>query len=499
MAGKLGRLVSAATRYGERKIKHGPVTQGWQEQAWSYYGDGDTPEVGFAANWIGNAMGHAVLFAGHRMPDGSVEPLPDEHPASEAVASIAGGPAGQAQMLTESGVHLVVAGEEWIVVCRGGDDWRVLSTMEVKAQARGLEVEIDGEQMTVPAGPNMDFVGQQDDVPVAIRVWEPHPRRHREADSPVRRSLSLLAELRLLNASVAAIARSQLVGRGVFTVSQGISFPTPPGMQEDDADVIASFLDVAETAIKDPESAAATVPIILEVPEGATPPEWISFASEFDSLAVQLREEAVRRFAAGLDTPAEILLGQSEANHWTAWTLQEEAIRLAVEPRLRIICDALTTRWLRPGLHGLDDIDEIVVWYDTAPLRVRANRPQTAIEAYREEAIGLDALRRELGFDDGDAPTEAERLRNLLVQVLGQAPSLAPQILPLLGIHLDTSQAAIPAAETTDQTPDEDGSDNDALPVDESPRAPAPPDDTGPGTEPEPSLAAAIVNGGRKV
>ncbi|MEV4968640.1 hypothetical protein AB0K58_30785 [Streptomyces sp. NPDC053808] len=75
-------------------------------------------------------------------------------------------------------------------------------------------------------------------------------------------------------------------------------------------------VEVAETAYKEPESAAATVPIILEVPaEMIGDIKRLTFESDFDSLSKELREECIRRFATGLEMPAEILLGMGNVNH----------------------------------------------------------------------------------------------------------------------------------------------------------------------------------------
>jgi hypothetical protein len=49
-----------------------------------------------------------------------------------------------------------------------------------------------------------------------------------------------------------------------------------------------------------------------------------------------------------------------------------------------------------------------MVWYDTSPLRVRTNRSETALQVYDRGVISGEALRRETGFDDADAPTAAE-------------------------------------------------------------------------------------------
>ncbi|MEU8836579.1 hypothetical protein [Streptomyces sp900116325] len=411
-------LTASASRYTSRKIRgQGAGSQSWQGRAYDMYHQ--VPEVRFAASWIGNAMSGARLFAGRRADDGTIEPAPAGHRAHEVVSQIAGGPDGQAKMLGAFGKHLTVPGEGWIVVRpnsevlspyspEDGHDWRVLSVKEVKQQSGKLTAEIDGEDVAIPAG---DPETMDPDSPVALRVWEPDPERAIEADSPVRSSMELLEELLLLNAAVKAIARSRITGRGLLLIPKGTRFPSSGANGDAEDDLIEVFMTIAETAIRDPESAAATVPIILELPADAIAEfKHLKFESEFDDLALKLREEAVRRFATGLEIPAEILLGLGDVNHWGQWALTSEAIRLGIEPKLATVSYALTQQWLRPILEAenVENWHRWLVWYDTSPLRVRTNRSETALQAYDRGVISAQALRRETGFDESDAPDAAE-------------------------------------------------------------------------------------------
>ncbi|WP_381792969.1 hypothetical protein [Streptomyces niveus] len=413
-------LTASASRYTSRKIRgKGNGNQSWQGRAYDMYHL--VPEVRFAASWIGNAMGGSRLFAGRRGDDGTIEPAPPGHRAHEIVAQIAGGPDGQSKLLGAFGKHLTVPGEGWIVVRpnsevlspyspEDGHDWRVLSVKEVRQQSGKLTAEIDGEDVDIPEG---DPESMDPDGPVALRVWEPDPERAIEADSPVRSSMELLEELLLLNAAVKAVARSRITGRGVLLVPKGARFPTrgPGAASGEEDDLLEVFMQIAETAIRDPESAAATVPILLEVPADVIAEfKHLKFESEFDDLAIKLREEAIRRFATGLEIPAEILLGLGDVNHWGAWALTSEAIRLGIEPKLATVSYALTQQWLRPILETekVEDWHRWLVWYDTSPLRVRTNRSETALQAHDRGVISDAALRRETGFDESDAPTAEE-------------------------------------------------------------------------------------------
>lgn len=388
--------------------------------AWDHYET--VPEVGAYADYISNAMSGAFLFAGKRTADGTIDRAPDDSRAAQLVSSIAGGPDGQSIVLGSFGTQISVAGDCWVIIIPGepkrglagesdggdlaDDRWVILSTEEVQAQRGKIKAMIDGEEIEIPEwDPDSD---QDPEIPVFFRVWRPSPRRQMQATSPVIRAAVVLEELRILNAAVAAIARSRITGRGLLLVPAGARFPTQPGQDGAEDSLLETFIEVASTAMREPESAAATVPIVLEIPGdliGGV--KWIEFSSDFDSLAIQLRDEAVRRFASGSDVPAEVLLGLGDTNHWGAWALTAEALRLGVEPKLALFCQAVTTAWLQPLLEdeGDPEADQWIVWYDTSGLRSSSNKGANALEAYREGIISGQAARRELGFTEDDAPT----------------------------------------------------------------------------------------------
>ncbi|MEU2238465.1 hypothetical protein ABZ572_03555 [Streptomyces sp. NPDC018338] len=334
-------ITASAARYATRqlksKAKQGGAAQAWQAQAWDFYTA--VPEVRFAAQWTAGAMSGATLFAALRNEAGEIERLPASHRASQIVAEIAGGPDGHAKLLKAVGPQLVVAGDYWTVVRPRtakedggrvvGHDWHIVSVKKMAQKAGAMVATIGGEEILIP--PYDEDAAPDPLAPVAWRTWEPHPADDMEADSSVRSSIGLLDELRLLNAAVKAIARSRLLGRGVLFVPKGTRFPANPGQSDAEDDLIEVFMQVAETAYMEPESAAAGVPIILEVPaEFIAAAKHLKFESEFDELAIRLREEAIRRFATGLEMPAEILLGLGDVNHWGQWALTQEAIRLGI-------------------------------------------------------------------------------------------------------------------------------------------------------------------------
>lgn len=410
--GVVESITAAATRILTKGKGSGAnKNSGQATLAWDFFET--VPEVGTYADWVSNAMSGATLFAGKRGPDGTVEAAPEDSRASQLVASIAGGATGQANLLSDFGTQLAVTGDSWLIIIPdpeadsfAGDRWVVLSTEEVKVQRGKVRATIDGEDVDIPEYNPEDLSGDVD-TPVAMRVWKQSPRRREQATSPVIRSLVILEELRLLNAAVAAIARSRITGRGLLLVPSGARFPTTPGQDKAEDSLLETFIEVASTAIREPESAAATVPIVIEVPgDLISGVKWLQFTSEFDAMAIQLRDEAIRRFATGADVPAEVLLGLGDASHWGAWALTAEALRMGAEPKLALVCQALTTEWLQPLLEfdKVPDADEWMVWYDTAGLRSSSNKSSSALEAFKEGLISDKAARRELGFTEKDAP-----------------------------------------------------------------------------------------------
>jgi hypothetical protein len=417
--GAIQSITAAATRIlTKKKGGGGSTNNGATGIAWDLF---DTvPEVGTYADWVSNAMSGARLFAGVSQPDGTVKPLPDSSRAAQLVNSIAGGMDGQSVLLGDFGTNLAVAGEAWLIIIPNADSdsfaddrWVVLSTEEVKVQRGKVKATIDGEEVDIPEyDPDAP---EQPDAPVAMRVWKQSPRKRELATSPVIRAITVLEELRLLNAAVAAIARSRITGRGVLLVPAGTRFPAQPGQEQAEDSLLDTFIEVASTAIREPESAAATVPIVLEVPgDLINGVKWLQFTSEFDALALQLRDEAIRRFATGADVPAEVLLGLGDTNHWGAWAITAEALKMGAEPRLGLVCQALTNEWLQPLLAAENDPDatDVVIWFDTAALRSSSNKAASALEAFKEGWISAEAARRELGFTESDAPEGAADEQN---------------------------------------------------------------------------------------
>lgn len=518
-----GQVASATTGTG------GP-DRSWQAEAWDHY---DTcGELRFACNWLGNALSKARLVAAVAGDaDAAPTPLPDTHPASLALAELCGGADGRAEMLGRLGVHLSVPGESYLVVFDNPDtqqrEWHTLCGDEISTVAGKTVITRMGQPYELPEPPDpvLDPTGAAlaDGDPVdadgslIIRIWRPHPRRHWDADSPTRGLRIVLNELAKLTDHVAAQVDSRLAGAGLLLLPNELTFPSGPPQQGPAAPTDPAPVDTAYAqasldqfvellteammrAIGDRDDASALVPVVLQGPgEHIANVRLIRFDSDLGQQAMGLRQEAIRRLALGLDMPPEVLLGMSDANHWTAWQISESGVGEHVEPLLGIICQALTTGWLRTVYPELDPAT--IIWFDTSEMTQRPDRSGVAGELYDRGALSAEALRREAGFGDDDAPDPAEQRLRALLRLIDQGapdPQTISALLELVGYVRPGDLPDVPAegqlepAAPATTTPPAPADPPRALPA--APDAAPTPPDSGPPAAAAAHTAAAVAD-----
>jgi hypothetical protein len=456
-------LASAALISKERVRSVMGARSDWQADAWELYDS--VSELRFGVSWIANACSRARLYVGKIDPDGSSDPIPidadfdgDDFPNQgltvQQVATLlapleelGGGQLGQSEMLRRLSIHLNIPGESYLI---GFDDpetnerrWVIASSDEVSSAGSGIKLQLP------------DMVNHQIDIdPEAstiLRIWRPHPRLAYMPDSPLMALRQPLRELIDISAHITATAESRLAGAGLLFVPDELTTPAPAqsdGVNPLHADPLtAALIEAMAAPLKNRDSASAIVPLVLRGPaEAGNALKHIRFSTEFDQRARELRESAIRRVATGMDMPPEVLLGMGDSNHWSAWQVEESAIKLHIEPLLGLICDALTQHFFQPVLKkmGFGAAEGYAIWYDTTELTLRPNRSPEAMEAYQQGLIGAAATRREMGFADEDAPTDEERARSIATQVALTNANLAPFLLPFLGVSVPGIENAVP-------------------------------------------------------
>ncbi|MCD2263663.1 phage portal protein [Dietzia aurantiaca] len=459
--------------------------EGWKTEAWQRFDE--IGELRAVCQWFAGSLSRVRLVASDINPKtGRPTGATNDHEASTMVADIAGGPAGQAAMLSRLATFLTVPGEGWVAIVTRRpnpeeaevEEWHILADDEITTQAQDVVIEL-------PDGAKHHLDPDRDSL---FRIWNPHPRHTKQSDSPVRAALSILREIRRCEQTIEAASRSRVAGNGILAVPSEISIPSaaapvaapatdpdapelpappvPADVPVSATDLMASLQTAMTAAIQDQSSAAAMVPIVLKAPgEHLDKIRHITLSSEVTETAVRTRETSIRRLALSLDVPPEVLLGVADANHWSAWASQDQAINQHIAPMMTTICDALTESVLRPLLEskGHPDPESVVVWFDLTDLAKRPDRGADAQAAYEAGAISREAYLRELGFDAKDAPdpNSDEGKRELAVQMVSRAPSLFPLLADVLGFDIPAgaqmpgqAPGQQPAAQSRQPVPD---------------------------------------------
>lgn len=450
----------------------------WQNESWEYYDK--VGEYSWGVDQQAWAVSQVRLVAAIDVPNqdepeivsGEPDDAEDAEPVSEAdqiaadlVAGFAGGTSGQQQILRRVATQLLVSAESFIVgrtTPLGEEKWDAYSRDEVKYTPNGWKVD-DGVDK---------FVLTDDDM--LIRVWIPHPRRRQEPRSGSKALLPVLAEIWALTQSIAAQVDSRLAGAGMLILPMSVELVgSQNSTDETDGDgFVAEVIDMMITPIKDRESAAAIVPIIVKVPDEAVGKiQHIRFEATADLHDAEKREKAVKRLAVGMDLPSEQITGLGDMNHWSGWLVAEQTVKGPVSSLAAIIADALTVAWYRPALQSAydeagitDPVDDRMLWFDTTALEQRPDRSDQAQQVFDRGGLSLAALVRENGFDTDDMPDPEELLRILLFMLVKAKPELAVPLIERSGV-LEQIMAAAPGA-VADPVTEPPPADDDAGEVD---------------------------------
>jgi hypothetical protein len=433
-------LTSAATvrRTGVDRLV--PYVATWQEEVWRYYES--LGEFAYGIEWLTNMVSRCRLTAARTLPGGDEPEVLDTGPAAELVEELGGDLSGQAEIISDLAFYLSVPGEGYLIgeTVGGGNDWYVRSAHEIRrAVARSPGREATVQIATDDSTPDNVRWRLLPTDSLVVRVWRPHKKYHFLPDSPANHARTTMAECELVNRRIIAEYLSRLASAGLVIFPNEVQFPTDPKYQDEDDPFIAAWIGTAAEAIEHPGTPSAVVPLPIRVPgEYIDKIRHIDFTTKFDDRLLEKRESALRRLATTLDLPAEIVLGMGSVNHWTAWQLEESAIKVHISPVLELICGALTKGYLRPRLLAAgEDITNLVVWYDTSNLSVRPDRGQNALEAFDRFVVGPTAVRRELGLSEGDKPSDDDLVGMLLAKGATMAPELFVAVLKeLFGIDL---------------------------------------------------------------
>lgn len=436
----------------------------WQIEAWRMYDI--IGELRKYANTIGAQVSKCRLYVAEIDENGE----PTKEVEDPEIASLAQAPLGKGPKKDEAlrllGINLAVPGEAYIVAESGGgpdgdDIWYVIS---------GSEIVQSGNSLTITRPAMLGLSGElmfREGEDLLIRCWTPHPRRTLWADSSVRTAIPVLRKIEATMKRSFAELDSRLTGAGLLLLPQGIDFPKGDGVPQGIDGLAQVLMNTMATSIEDRASSEAMVPIMATVPpDSVDKVKHLTFWSDLSDKLQEMEDAAIRRLAVGLDIPPEVLTGIGGTNHWNAWAVAEDTIKIFIEPILQRIAEALDHGFLDPTLAAMGlDPSKYTFVFDTAPLAARPNRATEANTLHGELVLSDQAARKASNFNDEDAPDSMEILRRLIQAAIPAKPELLqdPMILKVLGVEGQVQPLAPPpdpaaeaAAATAGQAPEQE-------------------------------------------
>ena len=434
-------LTASATRYRGRTTAPTSASQEqthsdliWQRECYEFYRTLGVAK--YAANYIGTALSLAKID------------VDTDSEAARGVRDLLFGDGGE-ENLKSVGVHLTVAGEFYVVgrapsaeeverdpSLDGLDElWEIVSVEEISKLGNGWQINFQHGDLPI-------VLTENDAV---VRVWLPDAAHKKRATSPFQSLLGVMREIKAASDRISAMYSSRLTGNGVLMLPQGIELPQVPGSQPNDnrADsVVRLFMEAAAATAADPTSPESQLPVIMLVPDELVEKgQHLTFFSDFDAETVKNRRDALHLFAIGMELPAEKILGvtgQAEgqergSNHWNVWAVDEDTIKLHVEPMLRAMLSIFSTHILRVETEEKDSFI-----YDLTELHLRPDRSKESIELYTLGRLSAKVMLKANGFDpEKDAPTPEEFQEWALMKVATGSATPAQMQAALLKLGTD--------------------------------------------------------------
>lgn len=435
----------AARKIGDGKIEAGqPADAAWQARAYDLVDA--VGELGYVSHLTANTAKDGLLRVGATRDDDELDTRLEER-AAEILSWFVGPDGDQAELVRMATFHLSVGGETILLGTSqpaGGADeaitWEFLSTTEVLLRkGRKPQRIVDGARVDLPA----DAYWQ--------RLHRPRPSHSQLADSPVRRLLPIAEEIHLLDRIIRNSVRGRLNAGGLYVpdeLSWSEDDETDGGFDEQ-ADGLDEFTEelIAHitSPIEDHDNLASQIPLLVKGPA-----EFHDAIHHFDlgpnaaDWAVPMRADALDRLIRSMDAPPEIVEGKGGLNHWTGASVDFDYIEKYVAPPAGMVARFITVAYLRPMLVASGLSDEIAarveVKFDTTPLTQRADDAAAARLLFPMGLVSEETVVRASGFRAEDVPDDTEKLRRLILELVGKAPvTMGPVLLPMLPEFADVN------------------------------------------------------------
>jgi hypothetical protein len=388
----------------------------WQNLAWRHFDE--IGEIKFAFNYFSSIASRVRLFAGFQeeasdtpAPIGEVGNLDRSlvQAARYELAKLDKGRGGQPNLIRSMVINILVAGECYLV--GDHDSWAIRSTSELEFEQGGkirLRLSREKRKNTSDYLPDDTFVA---------RIWRTHPQYSDDADSSLKGVSRACDELLLLDRIINAAGASKL-NAGMLYVADELRFQASSDPTGDstspDIDPFEEELTLQLTESVEGNSPAELVPLIIRGPAGLAEQaiKYFDISRGFDETLLTRHDKTLGRVLSGLELPKDLIDGLANVRYSNAKSISEDLLKAFIEPMMVMVCEALTTVFLRPMLidrgYPADVINRVHVWYDASEVVTRPDRSEDADKGYERMLIKGATWRRAHGFSESDAPSDEE-------------------------------------------------------------------------------------------
>lgn len=396
-----GFVASAARLTGGDSEYQRRLSQPWQYRALGYYDE--LGEVRYASQFYARMLARVVIYPATLGSDGKLTKI-ESGPAVDLLARVQDPGGGRQRMQYDYGRLMFTTGEGVLLVTGEDTDderWRFLWREEIR-MVDGIAIrKLANGQLSSERG-------------TGYRMWTPSPIHSDLADSPLHSVLDIAEELLLLTAAVRATAVTRLT-KGVLLLPTEVSpAPFEEGLDEDPelSPFMQRLTENIAAQIEDPGTAKACAPLVLE--GGYDYLDQVRYLPlhdpQMDYMERDLRIEAIKRMALGLDFPPEALLGMTDANHWTGQQVMHDMWRSHGVPVADRWVTDLNDTYLRPALREAGhDATDVVIGYDDSQVVVSPDRTAIADEAMDRAQISFAGYRELKGIPEDMAPSKEEQ------------------------------------------------------------------------------------------
>ncbi len=436
----------------------------WQAEGYGHAND--IGELGFGVNLIAATCAKGDLAVAEEDEMGTpVEPgkaedgtpiFTSDREAAERVLAAFKGPGGGRQALIGAGsIHDQIGGEAVLIgepiEDTKGISWELVSVLEVfqdkdTGTVTRKRSAKSGTALSV-ADPSATSNELGEDVYLA-RYLRSDWAHSGDATSPLRRNAAACREINLWTKLIETTIKSRL-SNGLFLIPEEADFPA----DDDDRSEQTSaerfedmIVDQISTPITDPSSVASVSPAVAAVQGdlidkfklmSLTPDSGIELTGMLEA-----RANALRRLAAGMDMPLEVMEGTGSTSHWNAAGIDVDFVKQHVIPLGERLARFFTVSYFRRMLIEFEGMDEakaerFSLTYDGSELLTRADAAATADTLHRDMLISDDARVIANGMDpDAVRPTEEEKQRRILEKLVVTPSVNNRPLIPALGIDL---------------------------------------------------------------